>query len=85
MSTSIHYQVICPLLIILRVVNGRAWKDNMLATTTPLEFASMSVGVESSTMNQDSHLSHNPLEGFNLPKGSNTKNLDPTNDTGNPA
>lgn len=56
----------------------------MLAATTPLEFATMSVGVDSSTTNQDSHLPHNPLENSDLPKGSsNTK--DPTDDTGNPA
>jgi len=81
--------VICPLLIILRVVNGRAWKDNMLTTTTPLEFATMSVVVESFTMNQDSQVSHtNPLEDSDLPKSSsNTKHptTTTTNGTGNPA
>jgi len=77
--------VICPLLIILRVVNGRAWKDNMLTTVTPLEFATMSVGVESSTMNMDSQLSQNHLEDFDLPKSSSNTTHPTTNSTGNPA
>jgi len=76
--------VICPLLIILRVVNGRAWKDNMLTTAAPLEFAGMSVGVESSTMNQESQLSHIHLQDFDLPKSSSNTTR-PTNGTGNPA
>ncbi|KAF8812843.1 hypothetical protein BYT27DRAFT_7132223 [Phlegmacium glaucopus] len=41
--------VISPLLIILRVVNGRAWRDGV--TVTPIEFATASIGVTSSTMN----------------------------------
>jgi len=75
--------VICPLLIILRVVNGRAWKDNTtLTTATPLEFATNSIGVASSTMNQDHSQIH--LEDFDLPKTSSNTTC-PTNGTGNPA
>ncbi|KAF8815711.1 hypothetical protein BYT27DRAFT_7079105 [Phlegmacium glaucopus] len=43
--------VISPLLIILRVVNGRAWRDNVAVTTrTPMEFATASIGATSSTI-----------------------------------
>ena len=87
--SSIDFQVICPLLIILRVVNGRAWKENILTTVTatPLEFATTSVGVISSTMNQDSQLSQIHLEDFDLPKSSSntTYPTAPANSTGNPA
>ena len=83
-SSSIYFQVICPLLIILRVVNGRAWKDNINTTVTPLEFATMSVGVETSTMNQESQLSHIHLDDFDPPKSSSNTSR-PTNGTGNPA
>ena len=81
-QAQIDFQVICPLLIILRVVNGRAWKDSILTTATPLEFAGMSV--ESSTMNQESQLSHIHLEDFDPPKSSSSTTR-PTNGTGNPA
>ena len=72
----IDFQVICPLLIILRVVNGRAFRDdNNLTTVTPLEFATISVGAETSTMNQESH-----FHVEDLPKSPSIKG--PTNDTG---
>jgi hypothetical protein len=73
--------VICPLLIIFRVVNGRAWKNNMPVTATPLEFATISVGVESSTMIQDSQLNH--LEDFDPPKTS-SHTTQPKDSTANP-
>lgn len=81
--SSIDFQVICPLLIILRVVNGRAWKDDILTTTAPLEFATTSA-VEFSTTNQDSHLSQIHLEDFDPSKTSSNTTC-PTNCTGNPA
>jgi len=67
--------VICPLLIILRVVNGRAWKDAVL-TKTPLEFAGTStVDIAFSTTNHgtQTQISHIHLEDLDPPKSlSNT-------------
>jgi hypothetical protein len=55
----------------------------MLTTTTPLQFATTSVGVASS-MNHDSEISQIPLEDFDPPK--NTLNTTfSTIGTGNPA
>jgi hypothetical protein len=85
-SIDFFFQVICPLLIILRVVNGRAWKDNILTTTTPLEFATTSVGIEfSTTMNQDhSQISQIHLEDFDPSKSSSNTTCPAADGTGNP-
>ena len=51
-SYALFLKVISPLLIILRVVKGRAWRVELTATSrTSLAFASQSAGAGSTTLN----------------------------------